>query len=335
MTIKIKHPGVQATIQDFGRIGAQKYGIVVSGAMDKMSLRIGNILVHNVEHEAGIEVMFYGTTFECTEDLLIAITGGDLQPEMDGNAVPMWRPIFMKEGSTLTFKGPKSGLLAYVAIAGGIDVPEEIGSKSTFSQARIGGYKGRALQTGDELAVGLLSDTQDKVMQSLQKLHTHPTWYVNATKVFAGKKSEKIRVLKGSEYELFSEKSQTAFTTSTYTLTPQADRMGYTFSGDALRLSTWEELLSEGVTYGTIQVPASGKPIVLMAERQTTGGYPRIGQVITADLAKLAQLQPNSQVTFEIVSIEEAEKELFRLEAFIEELKLGIYLKTTTGGMAQ
>lgn len=335
MTIHVRHPGVQATIQDLGRIGAQKYGIVVSGAMDKMSLRIGNILVHNEEHEAGIEVMFYGTSFECIANQLIAITGGDLQPEIDGVAVPMWRPIFMKKGSTLTFKGPKSGSLAYVAIAGGIDVPEEIGSKSTFSKAGIGGYKGRALQTGDELAVGSLSDRQEKSMQALQKMQTHPEWYVNASEIFTGKKNERIRVLKGSEYGLFSENSQTAFTSSVYTLTSQADRMGYRFSGDELRLSTQEELLSEGVTYGTIQVPSSGNPIVLMAERQTTGGYPKIGQVITADLPKLAQLQPNSRVTFEIVSIEEAEKELFRLESFIEELKLGIYLKTTTGGLAQ
>lgn len=335
MTMKVIRPGVQATIQDYGRIGAQKYGIVVSGAMDKTALRIGNILVQNTENEAGIEVMFYGTTFTCTEDQLIAITGGDLQPVIDGQPAPMWRPICLKKGSTLSFKGPKSGLIAYVAIAGGIDVNEVIGSKSTFSKARIGGYKGRALQADDHLHIGTLCECQKELLRSLQNLHTYPTWYVSHSQVYSTKNHQTIRVLKGREYDLFSKESQSAFTTKEYTLTTQADRMGYTFTGERLQLSTREEMLSEGVTYGTIQVPASGNPIVLMAERQTTGGYPKIGQVITADLSKIAQLQPSSRVTFQLVSMEEAERELMKIEEFIEELKLGIYLKTTTGGMAQ
>lgn len=335
MAIRIKHPGMQATIQDIGRIGAQQYGIVVSGAMDALSLQIGNALVNNEDGEAGIEVMFYGTTLECTEDHLISITGGDLHPMINGEEAPMWRPIVMKKGSVLTFKGPRRGLLAYISVAGGLDLPTEIGSKSTFSRAGIGGYKGRALHKGDVIEVAALSKRNKDILHAFQHACKSPTWYANHTRMIPRKETTTIRVLPGSEFDSFSEDSKEAFASETYTLTTAADRMGFTFDGKTLHQSTPAELLSEGVTYGTIQVPVSGKPIVLMAERQTTGGYPKIAQVITADLPKLAQLQPARTVRFAFVSMAEAEKELFAQNKRLKELKLGIYLKTTSGGIAQ
>lgn len=335
MGIKVKHPGVHATIQDTGRTGAQKYGVVVSGVMDKLSLRIGNILVHNDQNEAGIEVMFFGTSITFTEDHVIAITGGDLQPKMNGSLVPMWRPIYIEKSSTITFKGTAKGCFAYISIAGGFDIPKEIGSKSTFIRARIGGYKGRALEKEDMIDIGPQNKASEEMMSALKESSFHPKWHVNHSALYAYSDEQVIRVLKGSEYDLFSEESKQLFTSEPYTLTTQADRMGYKFDGQVLKQSNPVELLSEGVTHGTIQVPANGKPIILMADRQTTGGYPKIAQVITADLPRLAQVQPNSKIRFEIVSMLEAEKELFAQEDRIKEISLGVYLKTKTGGISQ
>lgn len=325
MTIEIKSPGVHATIQDLGRIRTQKYGIPVSGAMDTFALRIANLLVQNEQEEACVEVMFYGTSVTFTDDHLIAITGGYLQPMINGKSVQMWRPIFVEKGSTLRFKGAKRGCFAYLAVAGGCNVPVEIGSKSTYTRANIGGIEGRALQKGDTIQTGTCSEKNADMKRV--SLHASNTWYVNQTLVYKWNPCVNIRIVKGSEYSAFTEDSVNALTSDTFTLTTQADRMGYTFDGAKLEKKQSEELLSEGVTFGTIQVPASGKPIILMADRQTTGGYFKIGQVISADLPKLAQLQPGNEVTFELVSVQEAENALFEIEEHITEVSIGIQLK--------
>lgn len=335
MGLKIKQPGVHATIQDVGRTGAQKYGVVVGGVMDELSLRIGNILVQNNQNEAAIEVMFFGTSITFTENHVIAITGGDLQPMMNGVLVPMWRPIYIKKSSTITFKGTAKGCFAYISIAGGFEVPYKMNSKSTFTKAGIGGYKGRALDKNDVLEIGSPNKISKAIMKTLNKSPAHPKWYVNYATFYGQSDEQIIRVLKGSEYNLFSKESQKNFATEEYTLTTQADRMGYKFDGQTLKQSNPTDLLSEGVTYGTVQVPANGKPIILMADRQTTGGYPKIAQVITADLPKLAQVQPHSKVKFKIVSMLEAEKALFTQEDKIKEIISGVYLKAKTGGILQ
>lgn len=336
MAIRIEHPGVQATIQDLGRIGVQKYGISVSGVMDTLALRIANLLLYNNQNEAAIEVMFFGTSITFAEDQVIAITGGNLQPVIDGGIpAPMWRPILMKKGSNLTFKGSANGCFTYVAVAGGFSVQEQIGSKSTYIRAGIGGYKGRALQEGDEINIGGLNNKQKDMLKALRWADVYPTWYVNYPKVYPNTSSKTIRVLQGNEYSHFTEESQRSFSSESYTLTTQADRMGYKFTGKPLQRLISSEILSEGVTQGTIQVPENGQPIILMADRQTTGGYPKIGQVISADLPKLAQMQPNSKVSFRIVSMKEAERAFFAQENHIKDIALGIYLKMQTGGIAQ
>lgn len=327
MTIEIKSPGVHATIQDLGRMGAQKYGIPVSGAMDTFALRVANLLVQNEQEEACLEVMFYGTSVTFINDHLISITGADLQPTIDGHSAHMWRPIFVKKGSTLRFKGAKRGCFSYLAVAGGCNVPIEIGSKSTYTRARIGGIEGRTLQTGDNIQTGTCSEKNTEMKRVSLLANDHPAWYVNQELVYEWNQRVNIRIVKGSEFSAFTEDSTDALTSETFTLTTQADRMGYTFDGTKLEKKKAEELLSEGVTYGTIQVPTSGKPIILMADRQTTGGYFKIGQVISADLSKLAQLQPGTEVTFELVSVQEAEKALFEMEDHIKEISIGIQLK--------
>lgn len=328
MSIKILNPGLMTTVQDLGRFGSQKYGVIVSGAMDPISLRIANLLVGNDQGEGAIEITLYGTTLEFEQDHLIAITGGNLQPTIDGKTVPMWRPIFVQKGSVLQFKSAITGCRAYVAFAGGVAIPKEMGSKSTYLRAKIGGYHGRALQKGDILKCGKKSETSKSFSKQLKKMKSPFTWFINYSSFFTFNKVETIRILKGSEFECFDKMSQHHFVKEPYILTTKADRMGYQLKGEKLTLSEKFELLSEGVTYGTIQVPSNGLPIILMADRQTTGGYPKIGQVITADLSKLAQMQPTNKVKFEIVSLDIAEEELIYQEEKLNELSLGIYLKS-------
>lgn len=327
MSIKVHHPGLLTTIQDLGRFGSQKFGVLVSGAMDPISLRIANLLVGNNEGEGALEITLFGTTLEFETDELVAITGGDLQPTIDGKDAPMWRPVLIRKGSILKFKSAIYGCRAYVAFAGGIDVPEVMGSKSTYLRAGIGGLHGRALQKGDVFESGNLNTLSRAFVHQLERLTSHFTWSVNYRDFITFNKTQTIRVLRGAEFERFDKASQQTFFSNHYTLTTQADRMGYRLEGESLNLSEQFELLSEGVTYGTIQVPSNGKPIILMVDRQTTGGYPKIGQVISIDLPCLAQMQPNANIEFKEVSLEQAEFELIMQEQMIRKLSLGIRFK--------
>ncbi|HHW37358.1 MAG TPA: biotin-dependent carboxyltransferase family protein [Bacillales bacterium] len=327
MSVKVIHPGLLTTIQDLGRVGSQKFGVIVSGAMDPFSLRMANLLVGNAEGEGALEITLFGTTLQFESDQLVAITGGDLQPTIDGEKAPMWRPILIRKGTILKFKSAITGCRAYVAFAGGIDIPDVMGSKSTYLRAAIGGLQGRALQKGDELTCGHYSKIAMSFVQQLERLNSHFSWSVNYTEFISFEQTQTIRVLRGSEFERFDQSSQQAFFSLPYTLTTQADRMGYRLEGKPIQLSEKFELLSEGVTYGTIQVPSNGQPIILMADRQTTGGYPKIGQVISVDLPRLAQLQPKAAILFKEVPLKQAETELIKKEINLNELAMGIHMK--------
>lgn len=327
MSVKVLHPGLMTTIQDLGRFGSQKFGVLVSGAMDATSLKIANLLVGNNEGEGALEVTLFGLTLQFESDQLIAITGGDLQPTIDGEKVPLWRPILIRKGSILQFKSAIKGCRAYLAFAGGIDIPEIMGSKSTYLRAAIGGFQGRALQKGDVFTCGTPNTISQSFVHQLEKMNAHFTWSVNYSEFLSLNKKQTIRVVQGSEYKRFDSASLQKFFSNPYTLTTQADRMGYRLEGEQLCLSEQFELLSEGVTYGTIQVPSNGQPIILMVDRQTAGGYPKIGQVISADLPRLAQLQPNSTIQFKEVSLEQAETELIKQERMLRKLAMGIRMK--------
>lgn len=327
MSVKVIHPGLLTTIQDLGRFGSQKFGVIVSGAMDPISLRVANLLVGNFEGEGALEITLLGTTLQFGSDQLIAITGGDLQPTIDGEKAPMWRPLLIRKGSILKFKSAITGCRAYVAFAGGIEVPEVLGSKSTYLRAAIGGIQGRALRKGDEFTCGNYSTISLAFVQQLDKMKNHFTWSVNFSEFFSFDKTQTVRVLQGSEFNHFDKASQHVFFSDSYTLTTEADRMGYRLDGKQLDLTKKFELLSEGVTYGTIQVPSNGQPIILMVDRQTTGGYPKIGQVISVDLPRLAQLQPKAKILFKETTLEQAEAELINQEIMLNELALGIRMK--------
>ena len=327
MGIKIVQPGLLATIQDLGRYGVQKYGVIVGGAMDAISLRIANMLVGNCEEEGVLEVTLYGTSLLFESDELISITGGNLRPTVDGKEVPMWRPLLIRKGSVLKFHAAVSGCRAYVSFSGGIQVPIVMKSKSTYLRAGIGGFQGRKLQKNDVFECGKRTELGEELFQQLQIEPTCLSWSVNYTSFVTFHKTKTIRVIRGSEYERFNEESIKNFLSTPYSISTQADRMGYRLTGQTVHLKEPFDLLSEGVTYGTIQVPSNGQPIILMADRQTTGGYPKIGQVITADLPSLAQMQATDTVHFQEVTLEEAQMALLQQEKELYVLKLGMDLK--------
>lgn len=320
MSITVKKPGLLATIQDIGRYGYQQYGVIVSGAMDSYSLRIANLLVGNNENEACIEISMLGTVLQFDEDCIIAITGGDLQALIDSKSVSLWRPLFVSKGSILKFKRPVAGCRAYVSIAGGINVPLVMGSKSTYLKAKMGGFAGRPLMTDDVIPTGKLSEKQQLLLKNSQSQLT-ASWYVDYTDLVTFSKEQTIYYIEGTEYQKFTSESKHRFEESAYTITTQSDRMGYRMSGPHLELIEKFDLLSEATTFGTVQVPSGGQPIILMADRQTTGGYSKIAQIITVDLPSLAQMPPNGIVHFKKVTVEEAQLKLVQKERILEKLK--------------
>ncbi|MFJ7826331.1 biotin-dependent carboxyltransferase family protein [Psychrobacillus sp. NPDC096623] len=323
MTIEVLHPGLLTTVQDLGRYGSQRYGVIVGGAMDTYSLRLGNIIVGNAENEAALEITLYGTTLHFKTDTQIAITGGDFSPTLNGVPVPSWSPVVVTKDSVLKFHSAIKGSRSYVSFAGGLNLAEVMGSKSTYLRANIGGFKGRSLQKGDILTFNKAISLDNE----LNKRNDNAQWSINYNDLIKFGKHQVIRVMQGTEYDRFHQESQNNLWTKLYTVSVQSDRMGYRLEGPSLSLSENFELLSEGVTFGTIQIPPNGQPIILMADRQTTGGYPKIGQVITADLPTLAQLQPTSTIQFKKVTLEEAENAMMQNEQKINLIKKAINYK--------
>lgn len=315
--LTIHKSGMQTTVQDLGRTGFQKYGVVAAGAMDPYALRMANLLVGNEENAAALEITLMGPSIHFEEAHVISICGGDLTPQLDGKAVKSWRAITAAKGQTLTFGKPRSGSRCYMAVAGGIDVPAVMGSRSTYIRAGLGGYQGRALESGDQLAIGEASAAQQSTAQNRSWFVPSPSYSPNPV----------IRVTKGRQFELFSEQSQKYFLSETFSVNPQSDRMGYRLDGPRLALAEAQEMISEAVVFGSIQVPADGNPIILMADRQTAGGYPKIAEVITVDLPLISQLKPGGHLRFTEISIEEAQRLLKLQEKTINCLKRAIKYK--------
>ncbi len=334
MSVEVLRPGLLTTVQDLGRYGYQKHGVIVSGAMDSPALRLANLLVGNEEGEAVLEITLLGPTLRLTKDTLLAITGGDLSPEIDGVRVPMRRPVWVKGGSILKFGACQSGCRAYVAFAGGFDIPEVMGSKSTYMRAGIGGYEGRALKEGDQIGI---KEPAGQSIGWFRKVLDEPfdgsfattSWSIAGNPVSKGTKLVRIRATKGSQYEHFTPASRIQFFNGSFKVSAQSDRMGYRLSGLAMHLTEKIEMISEAVALGTVQVPPDGNPIILLADRQTVGGYPRIAQVAVADIPLIAQLKPGDEIQFEEITLSEAERLYRENEKFIQEVKTSIKLRMT------
>lgn len=294
-SIKILNPGLFTTIQDKGRWGYQKFGMSVAGVMDDFSTRIANMLVGNYEYEAVLETTLLGAEIIFNCDEVISITGSNMNPRLNGNPIPMWTSLFVKSGDKLSSSGAISGLRSYIAFSRGLDVPEIMGSKSTFTRGNLGGYEGRKLNAGDEINLG---------KKSLLKSGTYlPTQYVP---IYS--RNNIIRVVLGPQDDYFDQKAIDTFLSSKYTITSEADRMGYRLDGPKINHIVGADIVSDGVVFGSIQVPGHGSPIIMMADRQTTGGYTKIATVITPDLCTLAQMSPGNTIDFELVTVEESHR---------------------------
>lgn len=331
--LKILKPGLLSTVQDLGRIGYQKQGVIASGVMDPVAHRIANLLVGNDQNEASLEMTLAGPKIEFQESALISICGGDLAPHINGEPVKQWRPVYVQKGSVLTFGQAKEGCRAYLAVAGGIDVPVVMESRSTYMRAEIGGFHGRSLESNDELMIGTPSPSAEETLEELEReANDQPfvemDWYVATDFAPQFQEDQPIRVIKGREFELFTTESQQALFSETFKVSSKSDRMGYRLEGAELSLENKQSMISEAVAFGTIQVPSNGQPIVLLADRQTTGGYPKIAQIASVDLPVIGQMKPGATISFEEITLEEAQKLYLNREKQIQELTQGILLKS-------
>jgi len=332
MSITVLRPGLLTSIQDLGRYGYQKYGVIVSGSMDSYALRLANLLVGNEQGEAALEMTLVGPWLRLEKDLLMAITGGDLAPTINGEPVPMWRPVYVKGGSLLQFGACKSGCRSYLAIAGGYNIPEVMGSKSTYLRAGFGGFQGRAMEKGDSIELRTPQETSKGLQPSvLKKLSSQSfvatPWYIEKSLLPPHSTPSKVRVTAGSQFEYFTAESKKQLFGDIFQVTTQSDRMGCRLAGPALQLAEPLEMISEAVTIGTIQVPPDGNPILLLADRQTIGGYPKIAQVAMVDVPLVAQIKPGGTIIFQEISLAEAEKLYVAREKEIKNLGVAIHFK--------
>lgn len=294
MAVVVVSPGILTTVQDDGRWGYQRFGVPVAGAMDRASQRLANLLVGNHRSAATLEVTWVGPTLEFGQDLLFAVGGACFELRLDDAWIPMNVTVRARAGQRLAFGRRLSGARAYVAVTGGFDLPVVLGSRSTHFGSRMGGLAGRALKTGDSLSVG--QDTARPAREG----DTRPPAVRLPTQ------GARVRVILGPHDRLFEQDMLKVFETCRYVVTPQSDRMGYRLDGSPIIPRGGLELISTATLVGSVQIPHSGRPIVLMADRQTAGGYPQIATVITADLPVVGQLALGDWIEFEPCTHERA-----------------------------
>lgn len=294
-SIDVINGGILTTIQDSGRYGYQELGIPTSGAMDDYNFRLANILVGNKLDEAVLEMTYFGPTLKFNEDLTLAITGSNMNPKINGQVIPMFETIKVKAGDTLQFGKVNEGIRGYIAFGGSIDVPVVNGSKSTHIKTKMGGIDGRALKAKDTLNI---KKSREKTMRRIPEKYLPKFSHCNI-----------LRLVLGPQDDYFTEKGiHDLFRSGGYQVTKDFDRMGIRLKGTEIEHKETADIISDGTNFGSIQVPANGQPIILVADRQTTGGYTKIGNVITPDLPKLAQMTFLDKVLFQEVTIEEAQK---------------------------
>ncbi len=305
MTIKVLKPGLSTTVQDLGRPGYYDVGIPLSGAMDRFALRVANMLVGNDEGAAGLECVFMGPELTFASDTVVVITGAELPPKLDGEPRPGWEAFPVKAGQTLSFDFLKRGARAYIAVAGGIDVPVVLGSRSTYTLGALGGFEGRALKAGDELSVGAPTG-EPRIGRPIPEELRRGTQPITT-----------LRMLPGLYVHRLTEDAFEGFLADTWKVAPEADRIGYRFRGGRkLAFVEREQPFGAGsdpsnivdscYPYGSIQVPGGTEPIVLHRDAVSGGGYFMIGAVISADMDFIGQLQPHAKVQFATATMAEA-----------------------------
>ena len=302
---RVEQPGLLSTVQDGGRPGFQALGVPVGGAMDAWASAVANLLLGNSPGDATLEITLTGPHLSVLREASVAICGADLAPTLEGVPVPLWHTFPVRPGQTLRFGQRRAGARAYLAAAGGLAVPPVLGSRGTFLRGGWGGCGGRALRPGDILRAYAAPLAPARGLRPVDIPRYPP--------------DVRLRLVPGPHEALFDLEALRAFYAAPYTLTPQSDRMGYRLDGPGgqARLGGAATLPSEAVPMGAVQAPPGGPPLLLMADRQTTGGYPLLGVVISADLPRAAQLAPGNTVRFVPVSVEEAQREGQPSRAFL------------------
>ncbi len=304
MSLSIIKPGLLDTIQDMGRNGYGNWGINPGGAMDQYAAKVANLLVGNCCSEGVIEIHFPGPQILFEQNTLISITGGDFSPMINDEPIPLWQPVVARKNTVLHFPKLIRGARCYISVHGGFCIEKWLHSLSTNLKAGIGGLQGRPLRKGDELPFKENTVYFAGLLKEENNFQVLP-WRVNTEKIY--RLPHEIGLIPGNEWGKLKEASRDRFLEDNFIIHPSSDRMGYQLKGVPLELQSPFELVSSAVSFGTIQLLPDGQLIVLMAEHQTTGGYPRIAHVITAHLPKLAQLQPSDCIQFKIVEMQTAE----------------------------
>ncbi|MCF6412024.1 biotin-dependent carboxyltransferase family protein [Pseudalkalibacillus salsuginis] len=318
--INVKEPGLMTTVQDNGRNGYYSFGMPPSGAMDKYSFIVANLLVGNDENAAVLEATYLGPTLEFDCETTIAVTGGEIPPKLNGEPFGLWKPVHVEKGDVLSFNFVKSGTRVYIAVAGGIDVPIKMGSRSTYTLCGIGGFEGRALQKGDLLKTGEASNPPASTEITLSE-ELIPKY---------GNRHE-IRVIMGLCSYRLTEESKKKFFDIEWTVTPDANRVGYRFKGEPLEFVEREQpfgagsdpsnVTDLGYPIGSIQIPAGIEPIALLNDAVTGGGYATIATIISIDLFKMGQIKSNDKVKFIEVSLDEAIEARKELNGKLDKVK--------------
>ncbi|MGN0336626.1 MAG: biotin-dependent carboxyltransferase family protein [Lachnospiraceae bacterium] len=301
MGIRVLKAGMLTTVQDLGRTGYQSQGFSVAGVMDVRSFKIANLLLDNPENEAVLEFTLIGPTLQFTSETIIAITGGDFTPTINGQPVPMYEAVYVNRGDILKFGSARTGSRGYIAFSSYLDIPVVMGSRCTNLKSKIGGFKGRKLKDEDYIGFRMKRRYLPYFLSRKLRADDFST------------ESETLRVVLGPQDEMFSKQGIDTFLSQEYTVTSDFDRMGCRLEGPFIAAKNTTDMISDGIAYGSVQVPSHGKPIILLSDRQTTGGYPKIATVASVDIPKLVQRKTDHKIRFTAISVQEAQK-LYRDE---------------------
>jgi antagonist of KipI len=322
MELIVLRAGFLTTVQDLGRTGFREFGVSTSGALDCFGLRVANLLVGNDEGAAGLEVTLGGSRLRFQDERIVAWCGGQFDVQIGSESLPPGRVAHLRAGNELKIGRPQFGCRCWLAISGGVDVPVVLGSRSTDLRANFGGIEGRALRDGDIIRLGRWSGSP--VPATTISAWTAPhDWASPATR------NPVLRFVRGSDWFRFSDLMIQRFTNQEFAVSPDSDRMGVRFDDPELKREDNIDLVSEAVAPGTIQVPPGGKPILLLQDCQTIGGYPKISHVITFDLGMAAQLRGGDHVRFSEVSQADAHLLLLQRERDLERFRIGLSLQTS------
>lgn len=314
MGIRVLKAGMLTTVQDLGRTGYQSQGFSVAGVMDVRSFKIANLLLDNPENEAVLEFTLIGPTLQFTSETIVAITGGDFTPTLNGEPVPMYQALYINRGDILKFGSARTGSRGYLSFSSYLDIPVVMGSRCTNLKSRIGGFKGRKLKDEDYINFRI----KRRYLPFFLSRKLKPDDFSQESAV--------LRVVMGPQDDMFDRQGIETFLSREYTVTSDFDRMGCRLEGPFIAQKASMDMISDGIAYGSVQVPSHGKPIILLSDRQTTGGYPKIATVSSVDIPKLVQRKTDHRIRFEAIRVQEAQKLYLEEERAYEKMRNEIHV---------